>query len=294
MERKNSNTPFIILVVILLISNIAFAWLYFKEKNVTKTLIVEVADTNQEKDKITDELNSLLVEYDELKTNNDTLNKKLASEQARILELVEEIKKVKNASSAQIAQYKKELNTLRNIMKSFITQIDSLNTRNQVLTAENIKVKTEFIRAQDVNKKLTEKNEDLSNKVTIASVIKAANIVATPLNKRGKDVTKASKTEKIQVCFKLTENDIAKAGTREVFVRIARPDELVLASSEENFFNFQGSKIVYTSKREVDYQNKAVDMCIYWQIKEELIPGKYSVDIFTDSQLIGSASFDLK
>lgn len=292
----NNKNKIILLIIIalLLISNSITGWLYYKETQVSKNLVVQVVDTNNEKDQISEELNSLLGQYDELQTTNDTINAKLASEQERIKTLIEEIKNVKNASSYQIAQYKKEISTLREIMKSFVTQIDSLNIRNQVLTAENIKVKTEFVKAKDVNTLLTKTNEDLSSKVTKGSVIKVSNLVATPLNKRGKDNTKANKVDKIQVCFNLLENDLAPVGARNVYLRIARPDELVLADAETNVFDFQGGKIVYSAKREIDYQNKTVNMCMFWKNDEELIVGKYLVDIFIDGAQIGSTTFELK
>lgn len=292
--NSKSKLIFIAIIVLLLITNSITAWLYYQETQISKTLVVKVEDTNNEKNQIEDELNSLLAQYDELQTTNDTINAKLASEQERIKSLMEEIKNVKSASAYQIAQYKKELTTLREIMKSFVTQIDSLNIRNQVLTAENIKVKTEFVKAKDVNSQLTKTNEDLSSKVSRGSVIKVSNLVPLPINKRGKEVTKASKVEKIQVCFNLLENDLAPAGARNVYLRIARPDELVLADSENNTFDFQGGKIVYSAKREIDYQNKTVEMCIFWANKEELIPGKYLVDIFIDGNQIASSSFELK
>ncbi|OFX47053.1 MAG: hypothetical protein A2046_14570 [Bacteroidetes bacterium GWA2_30_7] len=292
--NNKSRIIFIGIIVLLLITNSITGWLYYQETQAIKILTVRVIDTNDEKEQITSELNALLEQYDELQTTNDTINAKLAGEQERIKTLMEEIKKIKSASSYQIAQYKKELTTLRDVMKSFVTQIDSLNIRNQVLTAENIKVKTEFIKAKDVNSQLTKTNEDLSSKVTIGSVIKVSNLLPTPLNKKGKDVSKANKVDKVQVCFNLLENDLAPSGARNVYLRIARPDELVLADSEENTFDFQGGKIVYSAKREVDYQNKTVNMCMFWKNNEELIVGKYLVDIFIDGAQIGSTTFELK
>jgi ribosomal protein L24 len=180
-------------------------------------------------------------------------------------------------------------------MKSYIVQIDELNTKNQELTAENIKVRTEYYKEQTNNKELSQKNEELTTKVTKAAAIKTKNLRYRLLNKKGKETTKLSKIDKVEICFTLTENEITPSGTKDVYLRIARPDELVLASSAEDFFMFQGAKIAYTAKRQVDYQNKDVDMCVYWANKaEDLIPGKYIVDIFADGNLIGSINFELK
>ncbi|HBF88828.1 MAG TPA: hypothetical protein DDX39_09315 [Bacteroidales bacterium] len=294
ITRKKSTSVYWIFIVLFFSSTCVMAWLYYTELQKSKTLIVQVTDTTNEKEQITEDLNNLIGEYDQLKTNNDTLNAKLEKEKARIQELVEKIQNIKQANSYQIAQYKKELTTLREIMKSYIVQIDSLNTMNKTLTAENIMVKTEYQKARITNKELEDKNQDLSQKVTVASVIKVKELTAIPINSKSKEVNKASKVDKIKVCFTLEENEIAPAGLKDVFIRIARPDELVLATSENNLFSYQGNTIVYSAKREVDYQNQDASMCIYWKNKDELITGQYMVDIFADGNMIGSTTFILK
>lgn len=292
--KKRGSGVYWFFIVLFFISTCTLGWLYYDLLQQNNVLVVEINDTTDEKEKITEDLNNLITEYDELKTNNDTLNAKLEKEQERIKELVEKIKNIKQANSYQIAQYKKELGTLREIMKSYIVQIDSLNTMNKSLTAENIKVKTEYQKARITNKELENKNQDLSEKVSVASIIKVKNLSVLPINKKSKEVNKASKVEKIKVCFTLEENAITPAGTKDVYLRIARPDELVLASSENNLFSYQGNTIVYSAKRQVEYQNQNVDLCIYWKNDEELIPGQYMVDLFTDGNMIGSTTFVLK
>jgi len=154
ITRKKSTSVYWIFIVLFFSSTCVMAWLYYTELQKSKTLIVQVTDTTNEKEQITEDLNNLIGEYDQLKTNNDTLNAKLEKEKARIQELVEKIQNIKQANSYQIAQYKKELTTLREIMKSYIVQIDSLNTMNKTLTAENIMVKTEYQKARITNKLL--------------------------------------------------------------------------------------------------------------------------------------------
>ena len=175
---------------------------------------------------------------------------------------------------------------MRGIMRSYIVQIDSLDTRNQILKDENFKVKTDIKKEKNLNEDFLSKTM-IFRKVDIASTIKTLNVVASALNEKGKVVSRVKKVEKIQVCFTLDENQIAGKGTRVVYIRIARPDELVLADSEENLFNFERKDIVYTAKREVDYEGKSTEICIYWARKQELPNGIYSVDIFTDGKQLG-------
>ena len=112
--------------------------------------------------------------YDTLKSNNDTLNAKLIEEQSKIERLLSI-----NASNAQkIRTYRKEISTMREIMKSYIVQIDSLNTRNKMLVAENQDIKAEISRVERSNEELSKVKEELSSKVEVASVIQAKDVVA--------------------------------------------------------------------------------------------------------------------
>ncbi len=294
LPKTNSNKPYIITIIILVIMLGVVTYLYLTQKTQTQVVVAELDTSELEKAKINEELNQLLVEYESLKTDNEEMNLKLEVEQKKIEELLENLKKVKANNAYQIAQYKKELSTLREIMKSYIVQIDSLNTRNQILVAENTKIKDSYKQVIEHNTNLKSENEELSEKVDIASVIKALNIAATPINKRSKPVYKAKKVSKVKVCFTLSENEIVASGKKTVYIRIARPDELVLASSEDNVFDFEGSKIIYTERRDVEYNNKPVNLCVYWKNDQDLISGTYYVDIFTEGKIIGETTFSLK
>jgi myosin heavy subunit len=292
-QRKN-DIWYILAVILLLLTNAFFAWKYFTMKKEKVLVEVKVKETTNEKQQVEDQLKDLLAEYETLKTNNSRINTELEEEKAKIRDMLEELKTVKANNWYQIQQYKKELNTLREIMRSYIVQIDSLNTRNQILRNENQQIKTDFKTAVDKNQELTDKNKELKTQVDIASTIKAFNIVATGINDKGKEVPKAKKLTKLRVCFTLSENSIAPSGAKWVYIRIAGPDQVVLTDSPDNLFAYNNDKIVYTEKREVNYQNQNVDMCIYWNKTLELLPGAYTVDIFTDGKLIGTGNMALK
>jgi FtsZ-binding cell division protein ZapB len=197
--------------------------------------------------------------YDTLKTNNDTLKAGLEKERERIVQLL-----AINASNVQIIKkYKSEIKTMREIMKSYIVQIDSLNTRNKFLVAENSEIKQQITQVRSVNTQLSRVKEELSDKVEIASVIQAKDVAAIPLNKKRKETTRISLLDKVRVCFTLRENPIAKAGEKEVFLRVIRPDSLVITTSPDNLFEYNRSKIIYSANRIVDYINQDIEMCIF-------------------------------
>jgi FtsZ-binding cell division protein ZapB len=289
-KPKSGKGLTILLTIVALILLAAVVVLFYRLNDTKKQANETEQYLETQKKSLTNELQDLIGEYDALKTNNDSINQKLTEQQ-------EKIKKLLNyqASNVQkIKLYEKELKTLRDVLKSYIAQVDSLTTRNQQLIQENTEVKGSLDVAREENIKLSTEKEDLSSKVQKAAVITTSNIVVTPLNKRGKDEDKSTRITKLKVCFTLRENAIAAAGSKEVFIRITRPDEMVLAYSESDVFNFQGQQIVYSAKRQVEYENKDLDVCIFWDNNDKIIVGTYTVDIFTDGALIGTTKFTIK
>jgi hypothetical protein len=288
---KKDNKSLHVIVWLLAIVLGVVTFLYINQMHKTHT--IETALT-AEKDSLQTSLLSLRTEYDSLMTDNDTLNAQLIDEQEKIDELLAEIKTVKATNYAKIRQLQSELGTLRKVAKSYVRQIDSLNTINQQLVAENIKVKNDFNEVVSTKNELEEENKDLSGKVEMASVLRTENLRATPLNRRGKENNRINKIEKIQIDFSIKENVLAEPGERIFYVRIAGPDDYILAKSEDNLFEYQGQEIIYSAKRPVDYMNDKIDVTIYWDNNGTLIPGSYDVYIFADGQEIGVTSFEIE
>jgi FtsZ-binding cell division protein ZapB len=289
-KPKSSKGLTILLSIIALVLLAAVVVLFYRLNDTKKQAVQTEQYLETQKKSLTNELQDLIGEYDNLKTNNDTLNQKLTEQQEKIKKLL-----AYRASDIQkITLYEKELKTLRQVLKSYIAQVDSLTTQNQQLVQENTDVRGKLDVAREENTKLSTEKDNLSSQVQKAAVITTSNIVVTPLNKRGKDENKTKNITKLKVCFTLRENAIAAAGTKEVFIRITRPDNMVLAYSEGDVFTFQGESIVYSAKRQIEYDNKDIDVCIFWDNNNKLIVGTYTVDIFTDGALIGTTKFDIK
>jgi cell division protein FtsB len=284
--NKNVPVGMIAISIILAGALIFLVFMYFNQKN---NMIEMETVLTQEKDSLATELRHMVNAYDTLKTNNDTLNAGLEKERARIVKLLSI-----NASNAQlIRKYKSEITTMREIMKSYIVQIDSLNTRNKVLVAENTEIRQQITQVRTTNTELSKVKEELSSKVEIASVIQAKNITAASLNKNRKETTRINLLDKLRICFTLRENPLAKAGTKEVFMRVIRPDSLVIASSPDNLFEYKGNKMIFSANRQVDYMNQDIEMCIFLDNTGDFIIGNYSVELYLEDNIIGRTNFML-
>jgi len=284
--KKSTPVGMIVSSIILGVALVFLIYMYFDKKN--KMIEMETALT-QEKDSLANELRHMVVAYDTLKTNNDTLNAGLQKQKNKIVQLLSI-----TASNVQlIKKYKSEITTMREIMKSYIVQIDSLNTRNKMLTSENSEIKQQIDQVRNTNTELSKVKEELNTKVEVASIIQAKNIVAVSLNKKRKETTRINNLDKLRICFTLRENPLAKPGQKDVYMRVVRPDSLVVTSSPDNLFEYKGNKIIYSANRQVDYLNQDIEVCIFMDNKGDFIIGNYSVELYLEDNIIGRTNFML-
>ena len=173
-------------------------------------------------------------------------------------------------------------------------QIDSLNRINQALTAENQQVKKQYSEATRQITTLSREKKNLNEKVTLAAQLDATNIVATPLNKRGKTAKKVKDAKKIAISFTIVKNITASTGNKTLYVRIAKPDNEVLTKSASNTFEYEDRSIAYSIKKYFEYTGEELTQTVYWDVEEFLAAGTYKVYLFCDGNMIGQGSFSMK
>ncbi len=284
-ERRN-NLIVIFLAFFLLVIVVLFFVQRSEHKDILQTL-------NAEKDSIQSELNTMVASYDSLKTDNDTLNAELFVAQTKVKDLLLEVGQIKKASYEQISQYRAQVTTLRGIMKNYIVQIDSLNRRNEQLMAENRQVKQDYIEVESKNIQLEKEKEKLSQKIERAAMLEALNLKAVGINAKGKEVNSRSKANKLLVSFTLSKNVTARRGAKNLYVRIQRPDQILLIKDKSNLFKFEDLRIPYSAKREVNYEGNELPVNIFWDNngEESFLRGNYTIDVFADGHNIGTATF---
>ena len=289
--RRRRIMPVLLILLIVILSSVLGYLIYENNKlyKIYEESLQDKAELERIKNNLENELRNIYVQYDSLKTENDTINTLLAAEQQKI----EQLLKINANDRYKIHLYEKELETIRQVLRSYVVQIDSLNQANLVLRTENVEVRQQLRKVQKESEVLAKEKDELTEKVEIASVLSAKNITITGLNDKGKERAKLKGIDKLRVCFTLRENPILQPGEKIIYIRIARPDEVILTSGL-NFFEFEGEQIVYTASREVDYQNVDIDLCIFWTNDGQLIEGTYNVNIFADGYNIGSNTFILK
>ena len=248
-----------------------------------------------EKEELENEYSSFATQYDELqiRITNDSLQDKLEQEKLKTQQLLEELRQTKATDAAEITRLKKELATVRAVLRSYVVQIDSLNRANEQLQKENKRVKARYSEATRQINKITEEKENLTKKVTLASQLDAIGISLTPLKKNGKAAKKIKDAKKFAINFTIAKNITSETGEKTVYVRILKPDEDVLAKSAGDTFTYEGKELKYSIKKYIEYTGDEQAVTVYWDIEEFLQSGTYKVFIFADGNMIGSNSFNI-
>lgn len=282
------------LVVVILALLVGLAWVFMslqEQKQVNKDM-QELAELD--KQEMENEYERFALQYSEMKTqiNNDSIVEQLTQEQMKTQQLLEELKKTKANDAREITRLKKELATVREVLRSYIKQVDSLNRLNETLRAENSRVNAELQERNTQIAGLSSEKASLSEKVAIAAQLDATNIQMTLLNKRDKNCKKLKDTKKIQVNFTISRNVTASNGNRTIYVRIQNPGGNTLSGGGS--FPYENRNLEYSMKKTVEYTGEEVSVATFWNVTQVLEKGQFRVSIFADGNMIGSRTFNFE
>lgn len=278
-----------IVAVILAMAGIMI-YLLLNNRNLEQEKMEMLELAELDKQEMENDYERLTLQYTEMMNsiNNDSIIEQLTQEQMRTQKLLEELKNVKAADAREITRLKKELATVREVLRSYIRQVDSLNQVNQNLMAENDRVKDQLAQSNQANEGLRMEKQNLTEKVAIAAQLDATGITMTTLNKRQKRAKKIKDCKTIQVGFNIARNVTAQTGNRTLYIRIQTPAGQTLTAGT---FAYENRQLEYSMKKVVEYTGEEVNVQTYWQVNEFLEAGQYRVSIFAEGNMIGTRTF---
>lgn len=286
--KKKILIPLIV-VILALLAGVAYLFLNLQEQKQANEDMQELA--RLDKQEMENEYERFTLQYSEMKTkiNNDSIIAQLTEEQLKTQKLLEELKQTKANDAREITRLKKELATVRAVLRDYVMQIDSLNRQNERLQAENNRVKAELSNRETEIAGLSSEKASLSQKVAIASQLDATNIVMQLVNKRDKPTKRIKDCKTVQVNFTITRNVTASNGNRTVYVRVQNPGGNTLNGGGS--FSYENRSLEYTMKKVVEYTGEETSVVTYWPVSQMLEGGQYRVSIFVDGHMIGTRTF---
>ena len=297
-EQKSSSRKYLIYLSILgLLLLVLLFWLFIQRSQLMKL----VKEKETEKIEMQHNLDSLMNEHNKIKKSYGALSDSLKAKDSIIQSNALEIRKLLD-TQYEYNIIRKKFERLQVVAQGYVRQMDSLYTVNRELTAENEKIRHEVKTEQNRNQNLMKDKEELKEKMNQAAFIKAYDITATSYKLKSggaKEVPtdKASRTDRIRICFTIGENPLVTSGKKIIYVRLQRPDKVIVIKSKYDTFVFNGETLSYSLREDIAYQGKAMNVCVVWTKRDNDLPamkGKYIVTVFVDDKEIGTGSFDLK
>lgn len=295
-EQTSTSRPKVLLILLVLVIIVLLIWIFFQRSHLNKL----VFEKELEKTELKYELDSVIKEHNKIKEAYGTLSDSLSVKDSIIQANAIEIRKLLD-TEWEYNKARKRIASLQKIAQGYVLQMDSLYTINRELTAENEKIRQDFKTEQNRTQTLIKDKEQLSEKMNQAAILKAYDVTPTTYKLKGGEkeqpTNKASRTDRVRVCFTIGENLLVKSGKKIIYIRITRPDNVVVIKSKYDTFTFNGQTVPFSIREDIDYTGKAMNLCVNWTKRntdEPAMKGKYTVTVFTEEKEIGSGTFELK
>ena len=293
MTEKKNNTALKVLTGILAVALLAlgiYTVKFYNEEKENKAIL------QKEKTVIEDELNDLIIKYDEAIEENEVMDQDLVNARDRIERLLDSVQDY-DATYAMNTRLQREISNLKVERERLFRIVDSLSDQNRRMATSLDSTSIALQERTRISDSLQNTNQNRSNKVDRASQLKITGLSGEGVIVRnsGKLVEndRTRRIDQVRTCFTITANDLAGPGERNMYVQVYNPEnELV---GEEIVVNHEGGPMVYSAASKVYYENNELDVCILANTQEErLIEGTYKVYVYAEDILLGTGSFSLR
>ena len=292
---KKTGKVLIIVVIGLVLLLVGAAVLHFNREENLKEMNAELMVAYSRLDSIGNEMQEKILQIEQLGGDVEELSAIKDS-----LELEKEgLLQFRERSYKEINRLKNRVEGYRELLVMKDVEISELKKVNEELVVENTELKTERNVLNENLRAAKKTEEQLNEKVQIASRLEAENIKVAALNKKGKareDEFRARQIDQLQVNFNIAKNDVAPVAGKEILMRIIDDNENVLfdVARGSGTFELDGKETFYTAKQEILFDNTQQAVSFLYDKGSEYLPGRYVMEIYTDGYLMGSKSFRVK
>ncbi|MCB0527056.1 MAG: hypothetical protein KDC61_07340 [Saprospiraceae bacterium] len=290
--------------------------------NTSKQLDATTMELTQQKEAMTE----LETKYNDAVTQLEQQKGINAELDAKINEQLQQLESQKNEIAGLIRKnkdYRAAMNSFERQKNQYLAEIDDLKQQvgvltesNTQLTNQNQELSTSLTQTQTQLQEestakaalISEKTQleteraQLSKKVDVASAIRVKNVTvkAVDVRSNGKEKSKsrASKVDKLNICFTTEPNKVVAAGEETFQIRVVDPTGAPLAieslGSGVAMDKEAESEVRFTTTATCNYDNGETNVCGAWQPGQNFAKGKYTVEIYNKGYLVGTGAFNLK
>lgn len=305
-ERRSGAGKIIVIValIFLVVADIFLLYnLFDKDETIAKNE-KSIKTLNVTKDSLESVIVTMQQEIDMLKKQLSDMGESTTAKEQELAKMTATLNKMKQALGSGgldpkvQSSLKKQLAALKQEKDSKQAELDAKKREIEMLSSRNQQLKDSLENGRKETDKAKKDKSIVDKRLKESQALKADNIIAVPLkvssSGKEKPVTKASKVTKVQIAFKIQQNLATESGAKTLYMRVLGPDRSVITSNANETFNFDGDKLPYTDKKEIQYDNKDTDVKFNFKKGTAYTKGNYTVELYEAGMMIGKTNFSLK
>lgn len=302
-QNKKKNT----LLYAILIFALVATWTYiYIDKNKTEEhqeqLRSELTDLDSSKSAVEEQFKATLTQLDFLKSENDSLMRTKSKEIADLKKRIQDILQKNQNSEAELENARSLIAQLENKASGYEKEISRLKNENVLIAQERDSIQTDLMEASTENEALSARNDTLSEKISIASILKADHIEIAPIRVKNsgkeKEIKNARRTDLLRIDFEIEGNKVAESGEKELYIVINDPKGVPIAVERKGSGKFilaDGTEKLYTLTKTFNFTTgQEQHLSVDWDQEEDFEKGMYSFEIYQQGHLIGKSSKELR
>lgn len=269
----------------------------FYTLNLYKTSNDTQKQLTDEKELVMNDLNAMAKQYDIAISENDVANANLVEARGRILGLIDSLK-ISETNVKSLWRYKSKYLSLQKEMDVLLAQNDSLRVENSYLATSLDSTRVRLEERTMFTDSLLVQNTALAEVVENASVLNTVGLKGFGVIERtsGKLIPteRASRSDKIRVCFTVAKNALVQTGEQELYVQVVDPKNNTLGLNEQ--VQFGDKTLNYSMISKFNYENESLNICEFVASKgqNDFEKGRYIVNVFNAKDLVSTSEFTLK
>lgn len=220
------------------------------------------------------------------------LQQKYEAARLKVEELRAQLKDAAKKNAAEVQALNDQIKTLRELLKHYLEQIDELNKENQELRDRNQELEQKLTQTTSTLEQTQLQNKDLSERMNRAEKLNVTGVSMTMLNKKGKSEKKIKNAKQFLITFSIPQNVSTPVGTKTIYAVITTPEGQMLDGAGS--FSFEGGNVAASAKKQVDYGGEEIGgVTMYYDIRNALSPGTYTVQLFCDGYALMSRPLEV-
>ncbi|MDU0371169.1 hypothetical protein ACFPAF_12240 [Hymenobacter endophyticus] len=308
-EPKNNNRVLLIVALILVLLGINGVLFYMNQQKSKQNeqLQADVVTKDAKLEEQIKQYETLKADYERQSQEvqgmglaNDSLEAKLSQINADLLKL--RSFRAGSFSIAEQQRFKQRAANFETQLRKKDEEIAQLKADNEALYTETTTLKERQNKLTDTISTVVRSNQELSEKVAVASRLQAENIRVGVVNSREKEKAdddnefKAKRVEKIKITFNLGRNDVSPKETKQIMMRLIEPDGAALynLSTGGGTFMIDGAEAFYTAKQDIVFDNTRQPVQFLYAKGAAYKTGLHTVELYEGGVMIGKTTFTLK